>query len=318
MLNKYIKLSALSLVGVMITACMSNNVGSSSGSSSPSSAAATPAVFTIDSPIGVLVWNVKGDTRELVNGGWNVVSPNGGNQGKEIDFIKSQIASKQVDFINLVQTTENNGNNSTELDKVLGTDRWGGIYSDCILDATQIIYDKTIWTPVGTDFPHGGFKGCKPSWDDRPYSMAVFKNISPISKQVLFINVHMPHNAPDNTWSELGNFKASVTALINSNGGPRNVRVILAGDMNEVGEDFYGLGTKDFINTFNGTDVTIPGALSEEKNSCCANDGYIYYTDKVYATNSTIIETSMDNTDYNIVEQHRPIYVLVGSRKPGL
>jgi len=316
--NKYIKLLMLLQVCAVITACVNNNVGSSGSSSSPSSATITPAVYTVDSPIGVLSWNVKGDTRQLVNGGWNVVSPNRGNQGKQIDFIKSQIASKQIDFINLVQTMENNRNNSTELDKVLGTDRWGGIYSDCVLDATQIIYDKTKWTPVGPDFPHGGFKGCKSSWDDRPYSMAVFKNINPLSKKVLFISAHLPHNAPDNTWSELENFKASVAALINSNGGARNVRVIMAGDMNEVGGNFYNFATHDFINTFNAADATIPGALSEEKNSCCSNDGYSYYFDKVYATNSKITETSMDNTDYNIVEQHRPIYVVVGPLKPKL
>src|SRR4051812_29740939 len=119
MLNKYIKLSALSLVGVIITACMNNNVGSSGSSSTSSAAAITPSAYTVDNQVGVVIWNVKGDTRQLVNGGWNVVSPDGGNQAKEIGFIKSQIASKQVDFINLVQTTENNGNNYTELDKVL-------------------------------------------------------------------------------------------------------------------------------------------------------------------------------------------------------
>ncbi|MCC2624169.1 MAG: hypothetical protein K0R14_42 [Burkholderiales bacterium] len=306
MFNKYIKAAALSLVCLTFTACMNNNAGSSG---SPTT---TPmAQFADGNPIGILSWNVKGDTRQLVNGGWNVVSPNGGNQGKQIDFIKSQIASKQVDFINLVQTLENHGSNSTQLDKVLGSDRWGGIYSDCILDATQIIYDKTKWTPIGPDFPHGGFKGCKPSNDDRPYSMAMFKNIDPLSKKLLFISVHLPHNAPDASWTELKTFKDSVTALINSNGGARNVRVIMAGDMNEVGADFYNLATKDFIDTLNGSDFTIPGALSAEKNSCCREDSYIYFFDKVYATNSTITETSMDDTDYNIVEQHRPIYVVV-------
>jgi len=268
-----------------------------------------------DSLIGVISWNVKGDTRQKVNGGWNVVTPDGGNQGKEISFIKSQIASgKPVDFINLVQTTENNGNNHTQLDKVLGATKWGGIYSDCFIDATQIIYDKTKWAPASSNFPNGGFKGCKPDpWDDRPYSMAMFKNVNPTAKKVLFISVHFPHIPMDASWTQMGSFKTSVTTLINSNGGARNVRVIMAGDMNEVGENFYAMATKDFINTFQGGDATIKGALSAEERSCCGNNGYVNRFDKVYATNSTITQTLMDTSSYGITEEHRPIYVQVGA-----
>lgn len=265
-----------------------------------------------DSSIGVLSWNVKGDTRQPVNGGWNVVSPNGGNQAKEINFIKGQIA--KVDFINLVQTTENGENNRTQLDKVLGAAKWGGIYSNCFIDATQIIYDKTKWEPVGSNFPSGGFKGCKlPPWDDRPYSMAMFKNIDPAAKKVLFISVHFPHIPMDASWTQMGSFKTSVTNLINSNGGARNIRVIMAGDMNEVGENFYAMATKDFISTFQGGDVTIKGTLSAEEKSCCGNNGYVNRFDKVYATNSIITQTLMDTSSYGITEEHRPIYVQVGA-----
>ncbi|MCC2644261.1 MAG: hypothetical protein K0R94_39 [Burkholderiales bacterium] len=272
-----------------------------------------------DSTIGVISWNVKGNT-SVANGGWSVPA----TQSREILSIKNKINASQVDFINLVQTTEQGINNKTHLDQVLGTSRWSGVYSDCHFDATQIIYDNTKWQKIGSDFS-GGFTDQCTGVDDRPYSMALFKSKqSANNKPVLFISVHFPHIGRyswEGTAANLANsgFTNGFNTILKQNNLTADkVRVIMAGDMNEIGENFYGY--QGIINTLKTGITAINDALSAQVKSCCSSNGYNSHFDKVYSTNSMIKQAPQDvlfdMTDYNIDEQHRPIYVLV-SPLPG-
>ncbi len=307
MLNKYSKLLALFSATAAIIAYSTANAASG----------------VTDDTIGVISYNVKGYiNHQNPPGGWNDAT----NRDKLINAMNAQIKTQnnKIDFIGLVQTNEKFGgadgktpiSNITHLDAQLAPVagvRWAGVYSDCYYDGNQIVYNSNKWKIMTPGPLNNGFKGCGPSADNRPYMMALFQNTTnPNDKKVLFISVHFPHK--DGNWSgstaDLGRTFSGdfnkILAANNLNAG--GVRIIMAGDMNEIGQNFYSLGST-FIDLFNGSRSS---GLSANVPTCCNGGGMQF--DKVYTNNSTTEQTySFDvvGGPNEIFEQHKGIYILL-------
>jgi hypothetical protein len=278
-----------------------------------------------DETIGVISYNVKGyinhQTKGRQDGGWSYSA----NRNLLIKAINDQIKTQKykVDFIGIFQTNEvfakdgktpisNITHLDTQLTKVQGGPQWAGVYSSCYYDGNQIVYDKNKWQLMAPGPLNNGFKGCGSGVDNRPYMMALFQNIaSPNDKKVLFISVHFPHK--DGSWggssdnlTKNSKFGADLNTILATNKlSASDVRIIMAGDMNEIGQNFYSLGNT-FIGMFKGKNNS---GLSANIPTCCNGGGNQF--DKVYANNSNVEQTvsfDIDGGDNQIFEQHLGIY----------
>ncbi|MCC2626114.1 MAG: hypothetical protein K0R14_1987 [Burkholderiales bacterium] len=297
----------------------STNINSSDNSSITADAA---SLGSTDNLIGVISYNVKGYiNHQNPPGGWNDTT----NRGKLIGAINAQIKTQnnKIDFIGLVQTNEKFApdgktpiSNITHLDGQLAPVagiRWAGVYSSCYYDGNQIVYNSNKWRLMAPGPFSNGFKGCGPTADNRPYLMALFQNIaSPNDKKVLFISVHFPHR--DGNWSGSATdlnrtFNGDLNRILTANNlNAANVRIIMAGDMNEIGQNFYSLGST-FISLFKGSNKS---GLSSNIPTCCNGGGDQF--DKVYANNSNVEQTfSFDivGGSNEIFEQHKGVYALL-------
>lgn len=143
---------------------------------------------------------------------------------------------------------------------------WNTILSQCAPEQTELAYSSD-WELVpskgnplvngyvynGNPVGDGGADKCwapkatRGSDHGRPYNMALFRMKAKPGEQVLFVLVHMPHQYPDCTppgcayggkynW-DVPQFKQDIQTVVGTNVNLKNVRLIVAGDMNDLGND---------------------------------------------------------------------------------
>jgi hypothetical protein len=114
---------------------------------------------------------------------------------------------------------------------------------------------------------------------------------------VLFVIVHMPHQYPDNCtgpkcyagnyYWDIPQFKRDVQTVVGANTDLTKVHLIVAGDMNDLGND---ADPAKFVSIFGdfGAITISEQTISPPFITCCANDGYTAGLYDRIVTNSTV------------------------------
>jgi hypothetical protein len=253
--------------------------------------------------IGVIQYNVKGGS-----GGWKNAS---GVLDAQFGLIKDQIRSNQVDFIALEQAGDKPGKPEPIISNKLaesGLKGWRTITSVCYPDTTQLAFSSS-WEPAAAPLANGDFP--QPCWKHgRPYNIVLLKS-KKSALQVLFVVTHMPHceEAEHNWRGCLKSWKsdqfAKDLAKVLGAVDYRVVNLIMAGDLNELGE-------LDPNVVFNELLVPIFGKLqiSSALNTCCSNSNWIYSYDRIVANSSrlTVPELLGVYPHGSVNEEHKAIY----------
>lgn len=218
--------------------------------------------------IGVIAYNVKGDTRyqqagtkTVPGGGWNVASV----RNQQIKLIIQNLRANDIDFVSLEQASSlSNGKESLPqypLANYLQQGfqkyrQWQTIRSRCGFDAIQITYKGRKWKPLYTlasydktqpNANQKGFMTCLAngqSTDSRPYNMVLFQNRIQPTQCVLFIAAHTPHGIPGQTasWTNT-KFLNDFQMMKSRQPATCKLTTIIAGDLNEVGDTDNSTGT---------------------------------------------------------------------------
>ncbi|ASK78933.1 hypothetical protein CF386_07645 [Paraphotobacterium marinum] len=260
--------------------------------------------------IGVIQYNVKGDTRSSHSGGvWT--KPN--LRDKQRQLIQDKVDSNDVDFIALEQAvTDTTSGANPLLNTLLLGKKWITIsnseHFSNDFDEAQLTYDSDKWTLISS---HSDF-WIKSDAEVRPYTMGYFHLKSDASVKVLVVALHFPHLSTP-AWN-LESFRDNVSKLVGSS-DLSNVNVILIGDMNEA-------STEDNINNLAGfSEMFGKFSITKIAKTCCSNSDYVYNFDQVAVNNggdfmSSEIINSSDPDIYipkgaptESAESHKAIYV---------
>jgi hypothetical protein len=267
--------------------------------------------------VGVIEYNAKAS-----QGGWT--TKYGNVLQKQIKLIVDKIRDKSnpspVQFVALVQagthSTKCTAGNESLISCALEHNQlpgWKTIISDCEPEQIELAYSKD-WQLVAapnttnplvdgynTDDPKKFRNVCwaqrTPGDHGRPYNIAYFENVA--SKEtVLFVIVHMPHQYPDNCTAssctyagkydwDIPQFKTDVQTVVGAGVDLTKVHLIVAGDMNDLGNDNDPAKFVSILSDFGAIKISEQMALPTYP-TCCANDGYTAgYYDRI-VTNSTV------------------------------
>lgn len=257
--------------------------------------------------VSLIQYNVKGSGR-----GWVAGSP---NIEYKLQLMSDVIKTKSIDFITLEEAYQYSGVASPLLSDELearGVVGWKTISSSCNKDVAQIGYSSS-WILVGklgslAGHAAGfGWKGCT-GGDGRPYDIGLFKNKA-TNRSILVAATHLPHcHAPITTCADqwrngVVKFYKDATTILSPS---QNAVVIIAGDMNEIGEK----ATDEELST-----VFTFQNLKKSKNviTCCKVDGWINYFDHVATTGQTaptvdVKKAPSEVERYFATEEHWMIY----------
>ena len=115
---------------------------------------------------------------------------------------------------------------------------------------------------------------------------------------LLFVIVHMPHHYPDDCATQSciydGNklawnvpqFKKDVRTVVGPNVDLKNVRLLIAGDMNDLGEDADPAKFTVIFGDFGPVSIS-KQAKTPPDPTCCANDGYMHFFDRIVSNDPT-------------------------------
>jgi hypothetical protein len=266
--------------------------------------------------VGVIEYNAKES-----QGGWT--TQYGDVLGKQIKLIVDKIRDKSnpspVQFIALDQAKAESrtctANDDTLVSCALEHNQlpgWTTIVSDCEPEQIELAYSKDwklVVAPNTTNPLVDGYHNDDPTkfrsvcWAEkthgargRPYNIAYFENAA--SKEtVLFVIVHMPHLYPDNCtgpkcyagnyYWDIPQFKRDVQTVVGANTDLTKVHLIVAGDMNDLGND---ADPAKFVSIFGdfGAITISEQTISPPFITCCANDGYTAGLYDRIVTNSTV------------------------------
>ena len=262
--------------------------------------------------VGVIEYNAKAS-----QGGWSMT-------GKpppfplQIDLIANKVKDKSnaspVQFIALVQAGDGGtqgcvGNNGRPNDYLIscalnrrGLQGWNTIVSVCDYDQTQLAYSSE-WKLVKALVNDYQKDVCWTAKDQgRPYNIAYFQNGNS-KEMLLFVVVHMPHGYPDDCQSQscpyggkfawnVPQFKADVQSVVGSGVDLKTVRLLIAGDMNDLGND---ADPKRFVPIFDdfGPVKISKQAKTPPDPTCCADNGYSTFFDRI-VTNDRFSEPSYE------------------------
>ncbi len=256
--------------------------------------------------IGVIEYNAKAS-----QGGWSM-------SGKpppfplQIELIATKVRDKSnpspVQFVALVQAgdggtqgcVDKNGRPNDYLISCAlnrkGLQGWKTITSICDYDQTQLAYSSD-WTLVKSLVDGYQKDVCWTARDQgRPYNIAYFQN-SASNEMVLFAIVHMPHSYPDDcvtqpcpygggklAWNVL-QFKADVRSVVGPGVDLKTVRLIIAGDMNSLGNDADPQRFVPIFDDFGAVKISRQSESPPDP-TCCANDGYTTFFDRIVTNGS--------------------------------
>lgn len=168
--------------------------------------------------VGILQYNVKGDTRDSHDKGvWSRIE----RREKQVEAIKEAIKNKGVDFIAMQQVEPgedkstldyylNNKNSDNEW-KTLQPDPdayWNNVKKE--FDIAQITFNQKEWGLIKN--PIAGFWKDNGDGDVRPFVAGYFKNVGNPELKLLLVSVHFPHADPSNpdscnAWGGVTKFK---------------------------------------------------------------------------------------------------------------
>ena len=257
--------------------------------------------------IGVIEYNAKAS-----QGGWSM-SGDPPPFPLQIELIANKIKDKSnpspVQFVALVQA----GNGGTQgcvdksgrpndfliscaLDRK-GLKGWNTIISVCDYDQTQLAYSSE-WKLVKSLVDDYQKDVCWTAKSQgRPYNIAYFQNSSS-KEMLLFVIVHMPHGYPDDCQSQScpyggGKFAWNVPQLkedVRKVVGPtvdlRNVRLLIAGDMNDLGNDADPKRFAPIFDDFGDVKISKQSRTPPDP-TCCADNGYSTFFDRI-VTNGAV------------------------------
>jgi hypothetical protein len=261
--------------------------------------------------IGIIEYNAKAS-----QGGWT------NNYGKpspplplQIDLIADKINDTSnpspVQFIALVQAGDD-GSRDCPNDYLIscalarkGLTGWNTIISICKYDQTQLAYSSDwelvpklkqnplvdsydrdfCWaelSPINSD--HG-----------RPYNIAYFQNRTS-KEMLLFVIVHMPHGQPDNCqglpcpygqlmW-DVPRFKRDVRRVVGSAIDLKKVRLVIAGDMNDLGHDADPKGFAPIFDDFGDVKISKQAVTPPDPTCCADRQGYHLFFDRIVTNGS--------------------------------
>ncbi|TNF66718.1 MAG: hypothetical protein EP298_08525 [Gammaproteobacteria bacterium] len=229
------------------------------------------------STVNIIQYNVKGDIRSARDHGiWSQNSL----RSKELDLINSQIQSKPVDFIALEQAITDTHHGATpllddELKSHYGLTNWKTYVNTNHLtsgdfDETEITFNTNRWKVLPNTTTPGNYWTTDNNNGVRPYNMIYLEGTAKDNsgEKVLFVALHFPHYGSAAYWNTK-QFIQDAQNTVGSGTKLTNVTVILAGDMNEVG-DANGNASrlnslKDFKTTFGAFKI------SSINDTCCQN-----------------------------------------------
>jgi hypothetical protein len=281
-------------------------------SAGPASRAMAGSQFSV----GVIEYNAKES-----QGGWT--TQYGDVLAKQIKLIVDKINDKSnpspVQFIALDQAKAESrpctANDDTLVSCALEHNQlpgWTTIVSDCEPEQIELAYSKDwklVDAPNTTNPLVDGYHNDDPTkfrsvcWAEkthgargRPYNIAYFENVA--SKEtVLFVIVHMPHQYPDNCtgpkcyagnyYWDIPQFKRDVQTVVGANVDLTKVHLIVAGDMNDLGNDNDPAKFTSILGDFGAVKIS-EQTISPPSITCCANDDFTAgYYDR-FVTNSTV------------------------------
>lgn len=236
--------------------------------------------------IKVVSYNVKGDVRTSRNNG---IWTQSALRAKQVALLNQAINSEGVEFIALQQTiVDTNSGAYPDISSTLTGGQWRGIFNSNHkikddFDEASIYYDSSKWE-LNSSTTLGGY--WKDDNDVRPYVMAYFKNKAS-DEQLLFASTHFPHvlhgHEPSVNWN-ITQFISDIKKVTNlSDAELGNLKVIIAGDMNEIGQNHSFNDLPKLSNLF-GQFSMVPIFL----NTCCKNDNYSYTFDQVITNKGEI------------------------------
>jgi len=263
--------------------------------------------------VGVIEYNAKAS-----QGGWS-------RTGKppplplQLELIANKVKdtsnSSPVQFIALVQAgdggthgcTDDNGKPNDFLISCAlnrkGVKGWNTIISICNYDQTQLAYSPD-WKLVKALVDDYGTDSC---WTDRdsgrPYNIAYFQN-GTSNEKLLFVIVHMPHGYPDDCQTQpcpygggkfawnVPQFKTDVRSVVGAGVDLTTVRLLIAGDMNDLGNDADPKRFAPIFDDFGAVKIS-KQAKSPPDPTCCTDNGFTTFFDRI-VTNDPANEPSYE------------------------
>jgi hypothetical protein len=260
--------------------------------------------------IGVIQYNAKAS-----QGGWTSDPAYGDPLKKQIALIVDKIRDTSnpspVQFIALEQAGTHSKNCTANNDFLVscalehsGLAGWKTILSECDFDQTQLAYSSdwelvaTAHNPLVDGYKSLGSKDPDKCWAQawskgRPYNIAYFQHVK-TKETVLFVIVHMPHQYPDcagptcpyggKYYWDVPQFKRDIQTVVGANVDLKKVHLIVAGDMNDLGNDNDPAKFASIFGDFGNI------AISQQKKNppdptCCQDNGYQTFFDRI-VTNS--------------------------------
>lgn len=256
--------------------------------------------------VGVIEYNTKAS-----QGGWS-------RTGKppplplQLDLIANKVKDTSnpspVQFIALVQAgdggthdcTDGNGKPNDFLISCAlnrkGVKGWNTIISVCDYDQTQLAYSSD-WKLVKALVDDYGTDHCWTAKDaGRPYNIAYFQN-GTSSEKLLFVIVHMPHGYPDDcptqacpygggkfAWN-IPQFKTDVRSVVGAGVDLKTVRLLIAGDMNDLGNDADPKRFTPIFDDFGPVNIS-KQAKTPPDPTCCTDNGFTTFFDRIVTNGS--------------------------------
>jgi len=269
--------------------------------------------------IGVIQYNVKSGQR-----GWTTQND---VLDKQTHLVTDEVKSAPVDFIALEQAPEKPGVARSNISVALAKDGvagWKTIISRCELDVTQLAYSPDWQLVVAANTGNPLVDGLNPQYGwiprgcgshhARPFNIAYFHNAKS-GADVLFVINHLPHCGNTATCTkpwDVGKFKQDVKSVVGAGADLTKIRLIAAGDMNELGGSDDAKAFDPLFSAF--------GALQISTNllTCCADSSFQYSFDRLVANSAdrpkAIILDGVAypiNPDLKNNEEHKAIYGVV-------
>jgi hypothetical protein len=303
-------------MGILVRASLQVSAAALALLALSSAGSASGAMAGSQFSVGVIEYNAKES-----QGGWT--TQYGDVLGKQIKLIVDKIRDKSnpspVQFIALDQAKAQSrtciANDDTLVSCALEHNQlpgWTTIVSDCEPEQIELAYSKDwklVVAPNTTNPLVDRYHNDDPTkfrsvcWAEktkgdrgRPYNIAYFENVA--SKEtVLFVIVHMPHQYPDNCtgpkcyagkyYWDIPQFKRDVQTVVGANVDLTKVHLIVAGDMNDLGNDNDPAKFVSILGDFGAVKIS-EQTISPPYITCCANDGYTAGLYDRIVTNSTV------------------------------
>ena len=198
------------------------------------------------------------------------------------------LSENSIDFIALQQSIVDTSSGAfPDISSELTPGKWQGIFNHDHkkakdFDEASIYFDSNKWQLTNTT-KCGYWKNDD---DVRPYVIAYFNRVNSDEK-LIFASVHLPHvgkgQEPSVNWniSQFLTDIETITALKEND--LKNTKLIIAGDMNEVGQN-HSINQLPKLSSIFGNISMLPKDL----NSCCKNDGYNYTFDQITTNHGSV------------------------------